>query len=335
MENTARKKKKKKETLLISPEALRQKLKLKNFDAKNKFLESHKEAYKLLKDKGVDLGKVRQHSGKVITAGALTGTLMLASPPTDKTQLLAQAHNSAAGEVKGESSEPSKKPDEIVVDTLSQVLPDQTGPLTRDQEKLLEQVFQNVIGVKAKATLEGEHLNTTYGKIGAEQHLRRYPGDTNDQHAPGPNDYGGNNPDEILKEGIAPGLGAWGYFAPSKEALTPDLEETERWYAVVQTLYLPDWNTRQPYLKNWYKYRKVLIVNTDNGKAVVASIADSGPAAFTGKQYGGSPEVMDYLGGARYKKGPVIVFFVDDPNNEVPLGPVDYQNFDAPKYILE
>lgn len=87
---------------------------------------------------------------------------------------------------------------------------------------------------------------------------------------------------------------------------------------------MPDWNTRQPYLRNWYKYRKVLVVNTNNGNAVVAAIADSGPAAWTGKHFGGSPEVMHYLGGPRYKKGPVIFFFVDDPENKIPLGPVKY-----------
>jgi len=59
---------------------------------------------------------------------------------------------------------------------------------------------------------------------------------------------------------------------------------------------------------------------------VVAAIADSGPAMFTGKSFGGSPEVMNYLGGARYKKGPVILFFVDDPEHKVPLGPVDYNH---------
>ena len=66
-----------------------------------------------------------------------------------------------------------------------------------------------------------------------------------------------------------------------------------------------------------------------NGNAVVADIADSGPAAWTGKQFGGSPEVMNYLGGSRYKKGPVTVFFVDDPKNRVPLGPVEYNNVEA------
>ena len=39
---------------------------------------------------------------------------------------------------------------------------------------------------------------------------------------------------------------------------------------------------------------------------------------------------MNYLGGAKYKKGSVIVFFVDDPKNVVPLGPVDYNQNDLP-----
>ncbi len=71
-----------------------------------------------------------------------------------------------------------------------------------------------------------------------------------------------------------------------------------------------------------------------NGNAVVADIADAGPAAFTGKQFGGSPEVMNYLGGPRYKKGPVVIFFVDDPNNKVPLGPVEYNRIDLPGVAL-
>ena len=69
----------------------------------------------------------------------------------------------------------------------------------------------------------------------------------------------------------------------------------------------------------------MLVVNPHNGKAIVVVIADAGPAQWTGKQLGGSPEVMKYL--ERYDgtqvRG-VLYFFIDDPNNEVPLGPIDY-----------
>jgi len=314
---------KKKKDAKIDAEYLRQKLKLQSLAEKADFARKHAEAEKYLRSKGVELGKVRQHSAKLLGAGALAGTLLLA--PVAKSGKLPSPHliTASLSEKLGASQHSAQ---ELVMDALEKALPERPRPLVREEEKYLERVFEEVVGVKARATLEGEHLNTTYGYIGAEQHLRRYPGDTLAQHAPEGEEYGAEDPQEVLREGIAPGLGAWGYFAPSKEEFAPDLEETERWYAVVQTLYLPDWNERVEYLRDWYKYRKVLIVNTENGKAVVASIADSGPAAWTGKQFGGSPEVMDYLGGASYKKGPVVVFFVDDPDNTVPLGPVEYNN---------
>lgn len=299
---------------------IREKLKLKQQEAKKLFVQKHSHAQKYLAKKGIDLGKIRQHSAKILGASALTGTLLLA-PPTGIRSLPAPAE--IIESLKALRDKPATDlPQQFIVDLFKSILPEKTRPLTREEEKTLEQVFEKIIGVKAKATLEGEHLNTTYGRIGAEQHLRTYPGDSMANHGP------------YLAEGMAPGLGAWGYFAYSQNKLTPSLEDTERWYAVVQTLYLPDWERRLKYLIQWYKYRKVLIVNTENGNAVVAAIADSGPAAWTGKHFGGSPEVMEYLGGPRYKKGPVILFFVDDPKNQVPLGPVEYNVVNLPEIAL-
>jgi hypothetical protein len=278
----------------IDTEFLRNKLKLKSLEAKDSLSLKYPHVKKFFEDRGIDLGKIRQHSAKIISAGALAGTLLFSSP-------LGIGTNPNATEIARNADEPTQAG---LLDMINNILPQKVGPLTRSQEKTLEQVFQNTIGVSARASLEGEHLNTTYGYIGAEQNLMRYPGDS--------------------VSDMAPGRGAWGYFAPSKSALTPDLIEKEKWYAVVQTLYLPDWDRRLVYLRDWYKYRKVLIVNTVNGNAVVADIADSGPAAWTGKHFGGSPEVMEALGGPRYKKGAVVIFFVDDPEHKVPLGPVDY-----------
>lgn len=318
MGKTAPKKTKEK----VSAEVLRQRLKVKQLETKRKFSEKYPDVEKFFKDKGIKLEDVRKHSAKIIGAGALTGTLLFTSP--GDAQIL-PAPNEIIEKLKDQGKvEGVGTPQKLLVDTLDSVLPKEVWSLTRAEEKFLEQLFQNILGVNTRATLESEHLNTTYGLIGAEQHLRRYPGDVLLNHGTG----------DVLTEGIAPGLGAWGYFAPTKPAFTPELEETERWYAVVQTLYLPDWNTRQPYLRDWYKFRKVLIVNTDNGNAVIASIADSGPAAWTGKVFGGSPEVMDYLGGSRYKKGLVILFFVDDPENNVPLGPVEYNKINLPEGSL-
>lgn len=307
----------------IDFEFLRNKLKLKNLETKNNFSKKFPQADKFLKEKGLSLDKLREHSAKLIGAGALTGSLLLASGGIEKVLPSPQEIIEKITE-QGETG-PLTVPQRNLLDNLRNILPKNVRPLNHDEEKKLERVFEDVIGIKAKGTLEGEHLNTTYGFIGAEQHLRRFPQDTLALHGDG----------SILKEGMAPGLGAWGYFAQNKDKLTPDLEETEKWYAVVQTLYLPDWDKRVAYLRDWYKYRKVLLVNTKNGNAVVAEIADSGPAAWTGKHYGGSPEVMEYLGGPRYKKGPVLLFFVDDPENKVALGPVDYNKINLPEMALK
>jgi len=301
----------------IDSEYLRNKLKLKSLEVKKNFSGKYPHVEKFFSDRGISLSKIREHSSKIIATGALAGTLLAAPPIAPKGLPPVAQIIKNMNEIKSPQTEAVQ---ETLIDQVKSVLPQKVGSMDRSTEKSLEQVFKNTIGVDTRANLEGEHLNTTYGYIGAEQHLMRYPGDTMATHPKLP----------VKDEGMAPGRGAWGYFARSRDQMTKEDIQNEKWYAVVQTLYLPDWSSRQPYLRDWYKYRKVLIVNTINGNAVVADIADSGPAAFTGKHFGGSPEVMNYLGGARYKKGPVVIFFVDDPENRVPLGPVEYNNMNIP-----
>ena len=75
--------------------------------------------------------------------------------------------------------------------------------------------------------------------------------------------------------------------------------------------------------RDFYKFRKMVVVNPKTGQAVVTDIADAGPAEFTGKHLGGSPEVMDALGLATGpRKGAVLYFFIDDPKDQVRLGPI-------------
>jgi len=299
----------------VDTDFYRNKLKLKRLEAERKLSNRYPDFSAALKQQKIDLAKLREYSSKLIYSGVLAGTLMLLNPQEKKIAPLSLlVENLKEGE---KASQSNLK--EILVSNLKAILPERPRSLLPAEEEVLESLFRQVFNLKAKANLDGQHLNTTYGLIGKEQHLRRYPSDSLREHG---------EDKLILEEGMAPGLGAWGYFAPSREKLTDELKEIEKWYAVVQTLYLQDWETNQPFLKNWYKYRKVLIVNTKNGRAVVASIADSGPAAWTGKHFGGSPEVMEYLGGASYTKGPVVLFFIDDPEGKVPLGPVKYGEVD-------
>jgi hypothetical protein len=201
MSKTAPKKNKTKKK--ISAEKLRQKLKLKHLETKRKLSEKYPKADKFFKSKNLDASKIRQHSAKILSAGAIAGALFLSAPSNVK--LLPPPHELYEKYKTQKKIVEVEQSNKLIIDTLASVLPERPRPLDRSEEKFLEQIFGNVIGIPARATLEGEHLNTTYGFIGAEQHLRRYPGDTLLQHGEG----------DVLSEGIAPGLGSWGFCAYS------------------------------------------------------------------------------------------------------------------------
>lgn len=280
---------------------LKNKLTQQYYLAHQRFVNRHPHAHVFLKHSGVPPEKLREKTHRLISTGALTGALLLSAP-----------HLALTTRGASQVLSPYELSQDLK-DRLSAILPTTDTLLTQDQELKLTDLFRKLFGIDARAQLDGNRLNHSYGYIGAEQHLPRFSGDTASQH------------DSLQNAGITPGRGAWGYFAPSKEALTQDLIQKEKYYVAVQTMYLPDWNLRLTELRDWYKYRKVLVVNPKSGKAIIAVIADAGPASWTGKQFGGSPEVMDYLESKDGKqRGAVVLFFVDDPENKVPLGPLEY-----------
>jgi hypothetical protein len=262
-----------------------------------KDLLKHKTAKKFYTKSTLLAHELRQKSTQLLAGAGLVGTLLatpvgsiVANQPVQITQENLQQN---------------------LTNNLNSIVPHQPTKLSSDQAKDIEKQIQDTLGIPAKAVLNDQTLNHQVGYIGYEQHLQRYPGDSIDQH------------DEELIAGIAPGKGAWGYFSPTKQDFTTQDYLREKYYSVAQTLYLPNWNQDFRYLRDWYKYRKILVVNPANGQAVVTVLADAGPAKWTGKQFGGSPETMKELNlhkGSR--KGLVLFLFIDDPDNLIPLGPV-------------
>lgn len=197
-------------------------------------------------------------------------------------------------------------------------IPKEPRKLTSIEEDEISKIIQKDLNVKAYGELQGKRLNRSYGVIGGEQHLYRYPGDNLPAHAKTTQDWA-----MFGSSGIAPGLGAWGYFSPSKAEFTQRDEERERYYLAVQTFLAPGFAENVKDYRDFFKFRKMLVINPKTGQAVVAVIGDAGPAEWTGKHLGGSPEVMHELGlAAGPRKGPVLYFFVDDPEDKIPLGPV-------------
>ncbi len=299
-----------KKRLQLNSDQLHSRLKLRSQISETKLRKKHPIADQFFNSVGLSPGRIRHHATNLLASGALAGTLLLSTPRA----IGQQSPN--VGNVGGQTVTvtASETLQHELAKRYKTILPPAGNwRLTEGQEQKLSDETKNTFGVDARAQLDGNHLPNVYGRMGAEQHLPRYPGDSVYDHG------------DFLDKGATPGLGAWGYFSNSKEQLTGDMIDEEKYYVAVPTLYLPDWDTKQPYLKDWYKYRRVLVVNPDNGKSIVCDIADSGPSWWTGKQFGGSPEVLAYLGiDYGMQNHPVVMLFLNDPNNEIPLGPLEY-----------
>ncbi|MBI5452920.1 hypothetical protein HY945_05665 [Candidatus Gottesmanbacteria bacterium] len=280
---------------------------------KNKWLHRQKELQQGLIDRHKDAFDWLGHRAKQFMVGTI-GSLLMFGHPVASTVWAMQPTTTKNIELPDENA---LSPETRLILDLSYSLPKTVEPLTSEQEKVIAKTLTRHFEMSVTAELQGKRLDRSYGLIGAEQHLIRYPGDIIDTHFA--------NHDEVVNfydSGMAPGLGAWGYFASSRQAMTQKDVDREKYYIAVQTFLAPGFaeNVKNHY--DFFKYRKMLVVNPDNGRAMIVDIADAGPSPWTGKHLGGSPEVMRYLDrkdGAQI--GPVLYFFIDDPSDTIPLGP--------------
>lgn len=266
----------------------------KHAQAREDFAKKHEFAKKWFDERGLDLAQIRQHSTKLLTGATLSSALLLSSPVLAQVGKVVPLTNIRI------NNEQSKERLRQIAESI----------LTANKEEELVEVIKSLYGVSAAFELDRNRLPAYTGLMGLEQHLVRFLGDTT------------NRTDAFPEVGMAPSRGAFGYFyeegKPEKVAIAQ-----EKYYIVLQTFVIPTWNRDWVLLKNWYKFRKFIVINPENGRAVVASLGDSGPATWTGKVFGGSPEVMHELGFYPGKtRGNVVVLYLDDPGNEVPLGPL-------------
>ncbi|MDO8499026.1 MAG: hypothetical protein Q7S44_04545 [bacterium] len=271
---------------------------------RKKWLGKHKAASeKLLTNHGESL--------RHLALGSLGGLVLLTTPgmagAIPQTQTL-----SADGVTSHEDK------NALLAAALKDKVPQDMRKLTPEEEGQIGEILSQELGVKATAEIGGLRLNRSYGLIGGEQHLYRFPGDNLYRHADNASDWA-----MYGSSGIAPGLGAWGYFVSSEASFTPKDKERERYYLAVQTFLAPGFAENVGKYRDFFRFRKMVVVNPKTGQSVVAVIGDAGPAEWTGKHLGGSPEVMQAVGLASGpRKGAVLYFFVDDPQDQIPLGPI-------------
>lgn len=273
---------------------------------KDKWVERHQGLSERLWNKHkASLEWLKDHSKQFVVGSAATA-LLLASPAKQSLNLQQAGAFQTIDQIGRET---------FLISDLSKLVPSEMRELTPSEEENLANVLSRDFGITVKAEIDEKRLNRTYGLIGQEQHLSRYPGDTMAIHFDLQEEANLH-----AREGMAPGLGAWRYFANSQAEMTEEDKLREKYYIAVPTFLAKDFNLKFGEYRDFFKYRKMLIVNPENGKAIIADIGDAGPAEFTGKHLGGSPEVMNYL--ERVDRTPVLYFFVDNTNSNVPLGPI-------------
>lgn len=278
---------------------------------RDRFHNTHQRASSWLGERSLEVDNFKQASQQLLAAASLAGGLAV-NQPVDV--LLAQQLQ----ELQDKNTRDGRdlmalkvEEHQAILDKMLEYVGRPPGHLSEEEQLYLEQQLADMLGFEVTNELDGNRLNHSIGIMGGEQHLKRFPGDDISQH------------DKYQEAGMAPGRGAFGWFTENG-VLTEEAIMRERFYFAVQTLYLPDWNTNHPTLKPWYKFRKMIVINPAERVAAVGVVGDAGPAQWVGKQFGGSPEIIrDARIWSPASRGRVMLLFVDDPHDQVPLGIID------------
>lgn len=188
------------------------------------------------------------------------------------------------------------------------------GQMDIESALYLEQQLSDMLGFQIATKLQGQQLLHTQGTIRALPHLKRSPTDTAQEH------YFAKLPFSNKR-----GYFGWLHQNPTTRT-SPEL--LEKYYLALPFYLIPEWETQATSLKKWYAFRKVVVVNPHELEAVVCAVGDSFDFGYAKYQFGASPEViMEGKCWSPKTLGKVLLFFVLDEDDSIPLGPVSMSQF--------
>ena len=290
-------------------EALSEKLERRKSEHIEELKEKHKEVVRWAKKKGIKTEEVIQKSAKGLATGVAAGAMIFSSgiPST-----VDESQKPNDKELQREIDDRTVEVSIIAKKDISKEIQKELSTVNPYDEKIVQKKLNTILNIPVKAQLDGIRLNTTYGIMGYESHLTRYPGDNISTHFVSNLDH-----QKYGHASMAGGPGAWGYIAQSKDAISQKDIEREKYYLVAQTFLSPNWGSAE--VKKWFHHRKMVVVNPQSGAVVVGVLEDAGPEPQTGKKFGGSPEIMEILGFSGSGNN-VYMYFVEDPEDKIPLG---------------
>lgn len=200
-----------------------------------------------------------------------------------------------------------------VLDKLRATLLLTPGQIEASSLLYLEQQLTELLGFTVSGSLENHSLTFHTGIIESLPHLRRFPTDSLPMHQ------------RYVEAGLAHHRGIYGWFM-SDSSLSAQDELRERYFVSLPISTIPEWQTQTQVTSQWFKYRKVIVINPFDARAVVACVADNKATSHLQYQFGGSPELIrEGLFWSPTALGKVCVMFVDDQLDLIPLGPINLQ----------
>ncbi len=192
---------------------------------------------------------------------------------------------------------------QIVLDKLKALSQLPPGSPPDETALYLEQQLSDIFGFTVCSRLKSLTLPTMSGTIYADQHLP-----LNNERA--------TTSGRIREAGVRRYRSAFGY--PHTDVVNSNVAT----YVLGLPLQnLPEWSQESHDLRGAYKNIKIVVINPADARAVIAVVGDIAPTLDTLFQCTGSPALIrDGLFWSPKANGKCILYLVDDPKNEVPLG---------------
>lgn len=188
---------------------------------------------------------------------------------------------------------------ELILNKIREFTHIPAGKIGGETELYFEQQISDILGFIV--TSQDEYLMPyNFGTMKAEPHLKTSPFDNLESH------------DFCLSAGLETNRSIFGYFGK---------KELEKYYISLPLNLVQGFEKDYQNIVSWFKHKKVVVINPNEQLAIVAVVGNTLSALPIQYQFGGSPELI--IRGkiwSEKNKGKVMVFYVDDPSDKIPLG---------------
>jgi len=167
-----------------------------------------------------------------------------------------------------------------------------------------EQQLGDMLGLTVTAELDGYRLPYTVAHAQALPHFPTHPNDQLSAHQP-------------KEAGLSSTRSTFGW-------LSDKTHQYEKFGVALPLHKLPDWPKRRLDYVQWFKYRKVILINPTQQTAAVGVVTQIGPAYVQRFQVGLSPELIRLTKAWHPdSKGKMVIFLLDDSAGSVKLGQIN------------